>query len=80
VITPLPAGLIPQAAGFYIHSEIHHARPDVEAAAHCHSLHGMAWSAFGLPVDITSQDACLFYGNQAVYKNFGGVVRLSAHL
>lgn len=24
-----------QMAGFYIHSAIHHARPEVEAAAHC---------------------------------------------
>ncbi|GFZ51942.1 Meiotically up-regulated gene 14 protein [Saitozyma sp. JCM 24511] len=61
-------------AGFYIHSAIHHARPEVEAAGHCHSLHGKAWSAFGRPVDITTQDSCLFYDNQAVYHNFGGIV------
>lgn len=63
-----------QHAGFNIHSAIHHERPDVEAAAHCHSLNGKAWSAFGRPVDITNQDSCLFYDNQAVYTNFGGVV------
>jgi ribulose-5-phosphate 4-epimerase/fuculose-1-phosphate aldolase len=64
-------------AGFYIHSAIHHARPEVEAAGHCHSLHGKAWSAFGRPVDITTQDSCLFYDNQAVYHNFGGIVSIS---
>lgn len=63
-----------QMAGFYIHSAIHHARPEVEAAGHCHSLHGKAWSSFGRPVDITTQDSCLFYDNQAVYHNFGGIV------
>ncbi|WVQ67979.1 uncharacterized protein L199_006184 [Kwoniella botswanensis] len=61
-------------AGFHIHSAIHKARPEVEAAGHCHSLHGKAWSAFGRPVDITTQDSCLFYDNQAVYHNFGGIV------
>ena len=63
-----------QMAGFYIHSAIHHARPEVESAAHCHSLHGKAWSTFGRTLDIVTQDSCLFYDNQAVYKNFGGIV------
>jgi ribulose-5-phosphate 4-epimerase/fuculose-1-phosphate aldolase len=61
-------------AGFYIHSAIRAARPEVEAAAHCHSIHGKAWSSFGLPVDILTQDSCLFYDNQAVYHNDGGIV------
>lgn len=55
-------------------SAIHKARPDIKAAAHCHSLHGKAWSAFGRPIDILTQDSCLFYDNLGVYKNFGGVV------
>ena len=62
------------SAGFHIHSAIHKARPDVQAAAHCHSLHGKAWSAFGRPIDIMTQDSCLFYDNLAVYENFGGIV------
>ncbi|KAF9065765.1 class II aldolase/adducin N-terminal [Rhodocollybia butyracea] len=62
------------AAGFYIHSSIHKARPDVKAVAHCHSVHGKAWSVFGRPVEMLTQDSCLFYKNQSVYKNFGGVV------
>lgn len=40
------------------------------------SLHGKAWSSFGRPVEITTQDSCLFYDNQAVYHNFGGIVSL----
>jgi ribulose-5-phosphate 4-epimerase/fuculose-1-phosphate aldolase len=62
------------AAGFVIHSAIHRARPDVHAACHMHSRFGKAWSAFGKPIDILNQDACLFYNNQAVYDDFGGVV------
>lgn len=55
-------------------SAIHKARPDIHAAAHCHSIYGKAWSAFGKPIDITTQDSCIFYDNHGVYKNFGGIV------
>lgn len=61
-------------AGFMIHSEIHKARPDVIAACHTHSIHGKTWSAFGRPVEMLSQDACNFFGKQAVYNDFGGIV------
>lgn len=62
------------AAGFQIHSAIHRARPDLNAACHCHSVAGKAWSAFGRPLDIINQDSCTLYGIQAVYESFGGVV------
>ncbi|KAF4126946.1 Ribulose-5-phosphate 4-epimerase/Fuculose-1-phosphate aldolase [Geosmithia morbida] len=63
------------AAGFLIHSALHKARPDVNAACHAHSVHGKAWSSFGRPVEMLNQDACVFYGAaQAVYTEFGGVV------
>lgn len=62
------------AAGFMIHSAIHRARPDINAACHAHSKYGKAWAAFGKPLDIISQDTCNFWGIQAVYNNFGGVV------
>ncbi|KAG6816247.1 hypothetical protein H0H87_007461 [Tephrocybe sp. NHM501043] len=55
-------------------SAIHEARPDIKAAAHCHSIYGKAWSVFGKPVEITTQDSCVLYNNLAVYDNFGGVV------
>ncbi|GAA5830590.1 hypothetical protein JCM11251_002524 [Rhodosporidiobolus azoricus] len=61
-------------AGFHIHSAIHKERPEINAIAHCHSLSGKAWSVFGKPVDILTQDSCLFYNNQAVYQAFGGIV------
>lgn len=57
------------AAGFLIHSAVHKARPDVIAACHTHSPHGMAWSAFGRPLEMLTQDAAYLYGDaQAVYK------------
>lgn len=62
------------AAGFKIHSVIHRARPDINAACHTHSKYGKAWAAFGKPIDIISQDTCNFWGIQAVYNDFGGVV------
>ncbi|TFL02986.1 class II aldolase/adducin N-terminal [Pterulicium gracile] len=73
-VTPHGAQLPINTAGFHIHSAIHKARPDVVAAAHCHSLHGKAWSTFGRCIDIMTQDACLFYDNLKVYSNFGGIV------
>lgn len=62
------------AAGFMIHSAIHRARPDVNAACHAHSPAGKAWSTFGRPLDIINQDTCNFWGTQVVYNSFGGVV------
>ncbi|CAG9983202.1 unnamed protein product [Clonostachys byssicola] len=62
------------AAGFMIHSVIHKARPDINAACHTHSVYGKAWSAFGKPLDLLNQDSCTFHGIQAVYESFGGVV------
>lgn len=63
------------AAGFLIHSAIHKARPDVNAACHTHSPYGKAWSTFARPLEMINQDATVFYGEaQAVYHEFGGVV------
>jgi len=62
------------AAAFAIHSEIHKARPNANAACHAHSVHGKAWSVFGQELDMMTQDATRFYKSHAVYDNFGGVV------
>ncbi|ESU06016.1 hypothetical protein FGSG_00790 [Fusarium graminearum PH-1] len=48
--------------------------PDVDAACHAHSKYGKAWSTFGKPLDMISQDACIFYKDHSVYSDFGGVV------
>ncbi|KAL6245542.1 hypothetical protein RBB50_007541 [Rhinocladiella similis] len=61
-------------AGFIIHSQIHKARPDINAACHMHSPYGRAWSTFGKPIEMLNQDSCMFYNDLAVYAGFGGVV------
>jgi ribulose-5-phosphate 4-epimerase/fuculose-1-phosphate aldolase len=45
-------------AGFSIHSAVHRARPDIQAAVHCHSIPSKAFAAFGKKLDMISQDAC----------------------
>jgi ribulose-5-phosphate 4-epimerase/fuculose-1-phosphate aldolase len=60
--------------GFLIHSAIHQARPDINAACHMHSPYGRAWSVFGRPIEMLNQDSCMFYEDLAVYEDFGGVV------
>lgn len=48
-------------AAYQIHAAIHKARPDVNCAAHCHSNYGRTFCAFGKPLDMTTQDATVFY-------------------
>ena len=43
------------AAGFIIHSSIHLARPDINAACHMHSPAGRAWSSFGKGIEMLNQ-------------------------
>ena len=66
-------GLLNRAA-FAIHSELHAARPDVNAAAHSHGLWGKAFSAQGRLLDPLTQDACAFYEDHAIFRDFSGVV------
>ena len=61
-------------AAFVIHSRVHGARPDVVGAAHSHSTYGRALSTLGCALAPLTQDACAFYGDHAVYDDFGGVV------
>lgn len=62
------------SAAFAIHSAIHAARPHVLCAAHSHSIHGRAFSTLGKELDMITQDACAFYKDHAVYKEFRGAV------
>ncbi|EEH44454.1 uncharacterized protein PADG_00743 [Paracoccidioides brasiliensis Pb18] len=62
------------SAAFAIHSEIHKARPNVNAACHAHSVYGKAFSVFGRELDMMTQDALRFYKSHAVYQDFRGVV------
>ncbi|KAG5419898.1 hypothetical protein I9W82_001778 [Candida metapsilosis] len=63
-----------KTAGFLMHSAIHQARPDVNAACHFHSVHGKAWSCFGKSLDMINQDVCIFYNRHSVYAEFNGAV------
>lgn len=68
-----PVRLLNQAA-YMIHAAVHAARPDVQCAAHSHSIYGRAFCALGRPIDIITQDSCAFYNDLAVYNAFRGVV------
>jgi ribulose-5-phosphate 4-epimerase/fuculose-1-phosphate aldolase len=48
---------------FAIHSEIHKARPDINAACHAHSVYGKAFSCFGRVIEPLYQDALRFYND-----------------
>jgi ribulose-5-phosphate 4-epimerase/fuculose-1-phosphate aldolase len=48
---------------FAIHSEIHKARPDLNAACHAHSVYGKAFSCFGRVIEPLYQDALRFYND-----------------
>src|SRR5207245_7891709 len=61
-------------AAFVIHSQVHAARPDVVSAAHAHSPYGKCWSALGRTLDPLTQDVCAFYGDQALFDDYTGVV------
>lgn len=69
IVSPGNLSRAANAAGFLIHSAVHKARPDVIAACHAHGVHGMAWSAFGRPLETLTQDVAYLYGEaQAVYQ------------
>ncbi|MTD14032.1 class II aldolase/adducin family protein [Nakamurella sp. YIM 132087] len=61
-------------AAFAIHSRIHRARPDVHAAAHCHSAYGEAWSTQRRLLTALSQDSCAFFECHGLYDDYTGVV------
>jgi ribulose-5-phosphate 4-epimerase/fuculose-1-phosphate aldolase len=48
---------------FAIHSEIHKARPDINAACHAHSVYGKAFSCFARVIEPLYQDALRFYND-----------------
>jgi ribulose-5-phosphate 4-epimerase/fuculose-1-phosphate aldolase len=71
---PARARPVLNQAAFAIHSRLHKARPDVDAAAHSHSLYGKAFSTLGRLLDPISQDAAGFYQDHALLARFTGVV------
>ena len=61
-------------AAFAIHSSLHDARPDVNAAAHSHSMYGKTFSTFGRLLEPITQDSCAFFDNHVLFDDFTGVV------
>jgi ribulose-5-phosphate 4-epimerase/fuculose-1-phosphate aldolase len=61
-------------AAFAIHSQLHQARPDVQAACHAHSVYGKALSALRTHLLPITQDACAFYEDHALFDDYTGVV------
>jgi Class II Aldolase and Adducin N-terminal domain len=55
---------------FAIHSEIHKARPDLNAACHAHSVYGKAFSCFGRVIEPLYQDALRFYNDLSGMYSF----------
>lgn len=60
VIDGGPCRLLNTAA-YMIHHAIHTARPDVNAAAHSHTIYGRAFCSLGRKLDTITQDACAFH-------------------
>ena len=52
--------------GLLLHTAVHQARPEVMAVCHAHALHGSTWAAYGRLLDPITQDACVFYEQQAL--------------
>ncbi|KAE9373201.1 class II aldolase/adducin domain protein [Stipitochalara longipes BDJ] len=61
-------------AALLIHAAVHKARPDIICAAHAHAPYARAFSVFGIPLPITSQDGCAFYKDLGLLSSFDGVV------
>ncbi|EXJ93264.1 hypothetical protein A1O1_01656 [Capronia coronata CBS 617.96] len=68
-----PVRVINKAA-YLILAAIHMERPDVNCAAHCHSIYARTFCAFGKTLDMTTQDACAFYNDHSVYEQYHGIV------
>jgi ribulose-5-phosphate 4-epimerase/fuculose-1-phosphate aldolase len=52
--------------GLLLHTAVHQARPDVAAVCHAHALHASTWAAFERLLDPITQDACVFFEQQAL--------------
>ncbi len=61
-------------APFAIHSRLHEARPDVNAAAHSHSMYGKSFSTLGRLLEPITQDSCAFFNDHVLFDDYTGVV------
>lgn len=60
-------------AAFVIHSAVHAARPEVIGAVHAHGLQGKAFASLHRLLEPITQDACAFYEDHAIYREYHGV-------
>ncbi|NEB81658.1 class II aldolase/adducin family protein [Streptomyces sp. SID14478] len=60
-------------AAFTVHAEVHRARPELVAVAHCHSTYGRAVAALGELIEPITQEACAFYEDHALLDEYTGV-------
>ncbi|MBB3601980.1 ribulose-5-phosphate 4-epimerase/fuculose-1-phosphate aldolase [Mycolicibacterium sp. BK556] len=56
-------------AAYYIHAPVHEARPDVIAAAHCHTPYGTPFSAEVTKLTPISQEACAFFDDHEIFDD-----------
>ncbi|WP_233209418.1 class II aldolase/adducin family protein [Mycobacterium sp. ENV421] len=56
-------------AAYYIHAPLHEARPDVVAAAHCHTPYGTPFSAEVTKLTPISQEACAFFDDHEIFDD-----------
>ena len=61
-------------AAFAIHSRLHMNHPDLNAAAHSHSMYGKTFSTMGRLLEPITQDSCAFYDNHVLFDDYTGVV------
>jgi len=65
-------------AAFAIHSTLHAERHDIVAICHTHPPKGTAFAALGRPIKILDQNACSFYEDHTLVREYDGVVASTA--
>jgi ribulose-5-phosphate 4-epimerase/fuculose-1-phosphate aldolase len=56
-------------AAYYIHAPVHEARPEIVAAAHCHTPYGTAFSASVSKLEPISQESCIFFEDHEIFDD-----------
>jgi ribulose-5-phosphate 4-epimerase/fuculose-1-phosphate aldolase len=56
-------------AAYYIHHPVHEARPEVVAAAHCHTPYGTPFSTTVTKLAPISQESCAFFDDHEIFDD-----------
>ncbi len=56
-------------AAYYIHAPVHEARPEIVAAAHCHTPYGTPFSTSVTRLEPISQEACAFFDDHEIFDD-----------